>query len=55
LDLTGWETSENLLSSALDNATSDGEAGGLLKPEINFASGLTTFVDTPAIMLALRL
>ena len=51
LNLTGWPPSKNLLSGSLDDTTGDGEAGRFLEPEINFASSLTSFVDTPVMPL----
>lgn len=40
-------SSKHLLSSPLDNTTSDRQAGVLLKVQINLASSLATLIDTP--------
>lgn len=47
LNLVGRASTENLCCGTLDNATCDWKTGTLLKEEIDFAGGLTTFVNTP--------
>lgn len=54
LDLVDLAFAENFFGGSLDDSTGDGEAGALLEVEINLASGLSAFVDTPIFMLALR-
>lgn len=46
---------ENLLRSTFGDTTSDGQVGVLLKVQINLASSLATFVDTPEVFVSIFL
>lgn len=53
--ILGLDLAENLLRSALDDTTSNGQASALLQVQIDLAGRLATLVDTPEVMLVVGL
>lgn len=55
MDFTAWKLAQDLVGTTLDDTSSNWQASGAFKPEIDLTSGLSTLIDTPSKLLVLVL